>query len=266
VCLPLKHASDRRNDTAAQNPGPQDMMRAYTALGLNYPNLAPGNPVAPEAPGAPGANVCPPIPPNQSHGTALGVAQSKRDLMTGLIPNVTGGIGTSSMVGNNPVGQMVAGMPGPLDRNGHAGFPGDLGPMSTTAQSTAPTKEWDQYVTQDLRNHLVHHLVQAIFPTPDPVALKDRRMGNIVAYARKVEGDYYALSNSREEYFHLLAEKVYKIQKELQDKQKARKNQALQQSGLQPGVVGTGVAGQHGQSQPGGTNAAGLQHNMPNEL
>ena len=250
---PNAAGQNQQNFGNQPEPGQADLDRAYLALGLPLPNTQnnmPRNPngQAPMRPQGPGQIN---LRPGQQQGQA-------GNMIRPPFPNIAGGglpnqpnrmpsqpqqqTGQQQQPGNNMVGgppTSGASYPNHLNisqisqelMKPNSGMPSNDIQNTVSAAPIQSTKEWHTSVTPELRNHLVHKLVQALFPTPNPIDMLDPRLNSLVSYARKVEGDMYEAANSRSEYYHLLAEKICRIQKELEEKRARRRQmQANQQS------------------------------------
>ena len=64
--------------------------------------------------------------------------------------------------------------------------------------------------------------METIFPIQNPHALQDPRVSGYIQYAMKTEKAMFEKATSREAYYQLLAELIYRIRKKLAERKKTR--------------------------------------------
>ncbi|CAF1267507.1 unnamed protein product, partial [Adineta ricciae] len=101
-------------------------------------------------------------------------------------------------------------------------------PSALRPQNFIP-KEWQQQLHTDQRNHLVKKIVAALLNTvqQDGRSLPPDRLSAVTSYAQQTEAETFNTAISHEDYFHRLAERIYKIQKDYEEKHMSKKQQIL---------------------------------------
>ena len=87
-----------------------------------------------------------------------------------------------------------------------------------TASPLERTKDWQQSYTDELRNHIVQKIIHILLPNPLSLTMQDERMHELVSYVRKLEVVSFMVANSKQEYYDHLAEKIFEIQIDFEEK------------------------------------------------
>lgn len=89
-------------------------------------------------------------------------------------------------------------------------------------------KNWHKSITLDFRNNMIYKIVNTIFPVPDPSTMLDQRLRNLVSFAVALEGDMCELAKSKEQYFHLITNKIVKLKWKLIEKKQKQREMIIQ--------------------------------------
>ncbi|CAF4776712.1 unnamed protein product, partial [Rotaria sp. Silwood2] len=83
-------------------------------------------------------------------------------------------------------------------------------------------KNWQEQLTQEIRRGYIQKTITAIKLITDAEVMRDTSINNLDDYIRHIEDEAFKIANNEEEYLHKLAETIYKIQKQSDDRQEKR--------------------------------------------
>lgn len=95
------------------------------------------------------------------------------------------------------------------------------------ALNVSITKEWQNAVTPDLRNHLVRKFLQTISAPLNWITPRDTLIADSIELAKQFEVILYEMANSTYEYYNLVAKEIYSIQQKFDAKRQQRHDQHM---------------------------------------
>ncbi|CAF4651941.1 unnamed protein product, partial [Rotaria sp. Silwood2] len=89
-------------------------------------------------------------------------------------------------------------------------------------------KDWQRQLTQEMRRGYIQKIITAIKSITDAEVMRDTSINNLDDYIRHIEDEAFKIAHNKEEYLHKLAETIYKIREQLDDR---REKRHLQENG-----------------------------------
>ncbi|CAF4074072.1 unnamed protein product, partial [Adineta steineri] len=100
--------------------------------------------------------------------------------------------------------------------------------LNTNSNERSINIDWQRHVTAEMRDRLVQKIIAALLPITDTGAVHGKRIINFDNYARRVENEIFEVAADQEEYFNKLAERIHKIQEDLEDRREEKYLQDMQ--------------------------------------
>ena len=80
--------------------------------------------------------------------------------------------------------------------------------------SSLASKEWHHRINSEIKKKIVHRSISILFPALDQSHIKDPRLSSLIGYLIQIEFEIYVQARDEEAYFHLMAERIFKLKKQ----------------------------------------------------